>query len=182
MDPTPSPPVLARWDLPGDAPFADRMAEVAVRRHQAARSGSLSPHLLFALLLGLWVVVALAVSPVLIVGAVIIAAAWLWSSIGAPRQLARRLRDLPTAHEPYTVTLDVEGYHVVGVSFADHLRWRVFQDVAIDGGFLVMARRGSKMLQLVPLETLDPGVEREWLASEVGRLITADAVHLPPET
>ena len=61
-------------------------------------------------------------------------------------------------------------------------RWDLPGDAAVAGrtvdeGFLVMGRRGSKVLQMLSLETLDAQIDRQWLAHEIGQLIAADAAH-----
>lgn len=90
--------------------------------------GSTSPAVVYgAIAVGL-LVVTIATWPVGLVALPLVGLLTLWSKVLAPRQVAKALRAQPTADEPYTVTLDAEGLHVVGPSIADHLRWRSFED------------------------------------------------------
>ena len=175
VEPVPASP-LASWHLPlGDAPHLERMAEVGVRQNLREGLGKAGSRLVAPLIAVLGLAMTFLVS---LSGLAFVAAGaflWWWQRYGAARQLVKAMHRLPTAHEPYTITLDAEGLHAVGESFADHLRWRVFSGALADDGLLVLRRRGSKVLQLLPLPPDGPASHPEWLAHEVDRLITADA-------
>jgi hypothetical protein len=177
MEPVSPTPVLARWDVRGDPPSTEHMARVALRHLRQARSGSISPGLALGLCFAIAVLLSLLVSPLMLVGVLCITAAIAGTVVFGPRNLVKAWRQQASFHEPYTVTLDAEGLHAVGPSVADHLRWRVFDAAAVDEDVLVLTPQGTKMVRVFPLETLDPRIDREWLAHEIGQLIAADAAH-----
>ncbi|HEU5149968.1 MAG TPA: hypothetical protein VFU19_05695 [Iamia sp.] len=176
MEQPPHPVALwVRWDVPGDAPFVDHLAAVALRQQSRTADPPVRPALLYALLGAFTLIVVVAAWPVGILVPLLIGLIPLWTKVLGPRQVAKALRRQPVVADPYTVTLDAEGLHSVGPSVADHVRWRVFESATVDEDVLVLRRRGARHLLVIPLATLDPGVDRAWLAAEVGRAIAADA-------
>jgi hypothetical protein len=164
-----------QWQTPGMAADADHLATVMLRQATQLDTGRTRPGVIFAAIGFLGTVMTLAAWPAGIVFPIGFALLAGWRFLGAPRQVARRLRGLPTAHEPCTVTLDAEGLHVVGPSVADHLRWKLFEAASLDEDVLVLRRRGLKHVDVIPMATLDPGVDRDRLVAEVERAIAASA-------
>lgn len=182
MEPSSVAPRLAQWQVAGDAAHAEAIAAIAAREARGQQTTA-PPWAVATAFVVVAVVLALAVGTVVgaaIGGVLALLGLLVWWS---PRAMARQVRRLPSSHEPYTVTLDVEGFHVVSPSVADHLRWRLFAGAAHRDGYLVLRFRGSGLVRVVPLEGLDPTVDRDRLVAEVDRLIAVDAaaVGAPPD-
>jgi hypothetical protein len=164
-----------QWQAPGDGPIADHLARVALRQQQRVASGETRPAVVYAVIVVAGAMLVALTWPAGIGLAVLLALFVVWAKVLTPRTVAKAVRNQPTANEPYTVTLDAEGLHIVGPSVADHLRWRIFEESWIDEDVLVLRRRGVKLSLVIPLLALDPTVDRGWLVDGVSGAIAADA-------
>lgn len=172
--PAPATP-WASWAVASDLPYADRVGHAVARwaRHQA-----LGTHAWFVYpLLGVLAVAgAVIFTPWTLLLVVATGAAWTWDFVLHGRLLAHRIRlRSTTLPGPYTVAIDGEGLHVVSAHGEQHLRWRLFHRVAIDGDVLLLRQRGPLHVQGLPIAPLDPSVDRGRLVDAVNRQIVAEA-------
>lgn len=165
----------AQWRSPGDAELIDHLVVVVLRQRRREAAPTVRPWVLYACIAFVLAVLVATTWPSGLLVALPVALLVLLAKVIAPRAMAKSLRRQPTIDDPYTLTLDAEGLHVVSPSVADHLRWRVFESAALDEDVLLLRTRGTRLIRAIPLMWLDPAIDRAALVAEVERAIAADA-------
>jgi hypothetical protein len=168
-----------QWRSPGDEEHVDRLVAVILRQNRKVAAGLVRPWILWATFL-VMVPFVVALWPWGLLLPIALATFVYVLKVETPKRMATTFRDQPTVRDPYTITLDTEGFHVVSPNVADHLRWSVFDHADIDDDVLVLRTRGSRFLRAIPLGPLDPAVDRAALVVELNRLIEASAPAAAP--
>jgi hypothetical protein len=152
------------WNVTAEQIDLDHWARSVIALHADGKGERLSQVTRFGIwpLYAVWGVVLLVLALSSVVAAIItivvagsgIVGARLWNR-GAGRRLARRLRALPAASEPFTFHADTTGTGSRSASAAEELAWSNYRSVE-QRDDLVALRLQNGVIRLLPIAALTP--------------------------
>lgn len=110
--------------------------------------------------------------------ALIVIGARLWNR-GAARRLARKLRAIPAASEPFTFTADRTGTHSVAESGSDHLAWSRYREALVVDDLYALVL-DTDVVRFLPRPALASDQSPAEVVATLTAWISADAPETQP--